>query len=72
MARNNNTRTFLSVRKNMHMDETCLSLRRKPYLSIRERDRERYIHIYILLDTESSPRFSSLIDRLVLLQNVNI
>lgn len=43
MARNNNTRMFLSVRKNMRMDETCLSLT-KFYLSIRERG--IYTHFY--------------------------
>lgn len=67
MARNNNTRMFLSVRKNMRMDEPCLSLTK--ILSLNKRG--VYTHISILLDAESTPQFSILIDRLVLLQNVH-
>lgn len=44
MARNNNTRMFLSVMKNIRMDETYLSLRRKFYLSIGERGIYTYIY----------------------------
>lgn len=41
-------------------------------LPLDKRDIERDIYMSILLDAESSPRFSSLINRLVLLQNVSI
>lgn len=43
MARNNNTRMFLSVRKNMRMDETCLSLTKILPLD----KREGYIHTFL-------------------------